>query len=1230
MTKYAADFLSLNIRGYHAAISLSCLLYLCAFLSVAAQRYLRWRWPISLYRFLVAVALRPTFIPVLLAHSKMVFGCIGNWQDSNAKHAFFDVMCHEPVTKVYTAISVICGVTFAFASIHMAMCWVELNPNQRVDLGDRISAFAGANGRGLALNLFFRVLCICFFVTFVQFNYARWPLALLLLTAGAVNLYYQLRHLPHYFRSVQVATVWSNAVIVWTALCIIINSIQFSDHYGSLLTLYSMWPVLLLISILAVQARVNQVISYSTLMLTYPSLVSLKARLTLYEGLHTLGLDKPWVVVTPEQQNLREKLYRDVEAIYQLGTRRFPTDPWLHIHLALFYSCYINNKPMFYREMFAAGENASAPDVAFFLFLMRARSDVESALLRSMDTQVKSYTEFKERTVAAAAAARNAARAMLEFWSDLVRATPNTDRLIRLAALARVSTMSALTNYQRLLEINPASVSTLRSFGGFVLDFNGDVSMSSQLLHRADELEEARSDVTAGTSCELRLFALQRTNLDIYDERNAVLSISLERENFASIVSTNAAFRRITGYTLPNELLNRNVSIIIPEPISSVHDQILTTFLRRNTSEILNTTRVALAVHKRGYLVTADINMRWVDATMSRVVGVIKPLITEDEQLIFDKESDHVTYCTQNLYSMLGFSRELIVGKEVHISGIFPHLSIHRATTGKMRRRRDFFLECANQPQGLILPARNFGDGRLSLVRIWMYTMQVQDVYISICRISRKIEREHLLSNANVIGFTEFERNGQGILLQDVDTVFETTTSWRWRRPEDNVSLKLTTNGWVILRTLAEDGKEVDPNDFNATEGSTVSARFVEDYSNQSQPPTATHFKVIPPPPSTTHPDEPIADEEDHSFIMSPSNNYQSRFIAIHKDKTSQSSRKILGPLGSTISVRSVPAPGRTISAAGTPTFTQPTHSKPKNLDTVASEGAYSSDEETDLGQDPSLNGVARALGSPATTSALTTNIHMSKAQQRIAASALSLLDAKAMLQPGKKTNSTDRADQRSEMTNPESHLLLSSRSDPDNQSVKTKSDSLLSGSSGGSSSITDADTKMLGNRHILHFIREQNKHNKTIVGRMHGLVMIGVTSILAVIIAMFVLTMNSIHDNETVTEYLVSACHRRLLSMPILTFTNALELVRLEFYDADYQIDVITTMRNAIVQFRELDASLYDERLATQEGREFFLKPSIVFHVLTNGQPDTRLYNLKEYSQAYINAAAAMLTLPI
>jgi len=1206
-TKYTANFLAVNLRGYYAAVALTGAFYLFAVLAVWGQRYLRLVWPMTAYRFMISFALRPLLLPILNSHARMAFGCLHGLKESNP-HSFFDLPCGTLETKVYIGVAVVCIVLTWYLAVLVAINFVELNPNQRTDLGDHICAFARANGRGDALNIFGRVFCVIFFVVFAQFHYAQWPLALLLLAVGLVNVWYQLSHLPYYHRGIQVATVWNASVIAWTGICLVVNNIQFSDHYGALLMLYSMWPLLIATSYLSVRARVDQLIAYSELMLTEPHLVTLKSRLTLYEGFHTFGLDKPWVSVTPEQEAYRDKLYKDVEVIYQLGTRRFPKDPWLHIHFALYYSCYIHNKPMAFREIMAAAENASAPDVRFFIFLMRARSDVESSMQRAMDTQVKSYSEFKDRSNAVAASSRNAARAMLEFWSELIRASPSTDRLVRLAAVGRISTVTALTHYQRLLEINPTSIVTLRSFGGFVLDFHGDLSMSSQLLHRADELEEARSDVILSTNSELKLLALQRTNLDIYDERNAVLSISLESHNFASIVSCNAVFRRITGYTLATELMNRNVNIIIPEPISSIHDSLLSAFLRRNKSDILNTTRAAFCVHKRGHIVPVDINLRWSDSTMSRIVCVMKPIVTEDDQIVFDKSNDHVTYCTQNAYALFGISRDQIANKDIYISGMFPHLSLHRATTGKARRRREFLYECANSPQGLILPMRNFVDDRLSLVRIWMYTVQVQNEFISVCRLTRKIEREHLLSNANVIGFSEFERTGHGVLDQSVDNMLRITTSWRWRRPEDNVSLKLTRNGWVVYKARTRSGTEADVNDFNTTETLTSNARFIEDYSEQQTGIEAQY----------TVQDQQAQDEEEDEDDLSPSSpKYHSRFIqkpVRQPSPRASNGRSVRGSGIVPVNIHPMPAPGRTAPGLAN------RQGSMAHLGRFGSDGESSGDDADS--DDYAMHGVATALASPDGDSSL-----VSKAQQRIAASAANLIDTKSYL----KSNKTKGAD----VGTPdhtdgglESNPLLGL--DADNRSVRTDENSVYSDSSAGSSSIADAETKMLGNRHILHFIREQTAYNQGIIRRAHVLVLLGVIAVLVVMVAMFVVTKNSIADNEIVTDYLVSACHRRLLAVNLLGYISALELSRLGFYDAAYFDYAKDVLNNAVVQFRELDAKLYDERLATPEGRDYFLKPSITFYTLTGGNVETRLYNLKEYSQAYINAAAASLAIPI
>ncbi len=519
----------------------------------------------------------------------------------------------------------------------------------------------------------------------------------------------------------------------------------------------------------------------------------------LLEGIRKKGLGTPWEILTEEQTLYRKKIWLSAQDILMMGVARFPEDALLHFQLACFYYFHTGNKPLAHREFSTTGRLKCAFDMKFLLFLFRTRSKETDSAEHS--AEVKSYIEFKDLCALAESTARLAARTLLDLWTELGRATPNIERVLRMSHVSRSSLMTASQSYDRLLVINPSSVQILRAYGGFVLDFLGDISTSAHMLHRADELEEIRSCMANSDTKELKLLAIQKTNLDVYDERNAVFSVSLDSANFAQIISVNAAARRIFGYSLNSELLGHNINTIIPEPARSAHDEILTTFLYSNQPRMIGATRVVLAVHKLGHVLPLDANIRWADTTASRVIGVLAPVNTPDEQIIFDKTVDHVTYSTLNAYATFGFTREMIVAKEVQVSALFPHLSVEHTQTAKGRRMREEAMEQSHRVRGLVVAARNVANDRLFLVRVWIYNIQMHTVYTSVARVSQKIDAEHLRNEENLLGFTMEDLAGRGALEHDLEHMYKVLAERKARKARDEARLRAETDSSLLSLT---------------------------------------------------------------------------------------------------------------------------------------------------------------------------------------------------------------------------------------------------------------------------------------------------------------------------------------------------------------------------------------------------------------------------------------------
>lgn len=97
------------------------------------------------------------------------------------------------------------------------------------------------------------------------------------------------------------------------------------------------------------------------------------------------------------------------------------------------------------------------------------------------------------------------------------------------------------------------------------------------LLKRAEDIELSHSRQPLMTKAAA---------LDIFDDRNAVVTIN----GVGEILHITMGASRLWGHTA-GELIGRNVSNLIPQPFSDMHDMFLRSYIQTGKEHIINQTR---------------------------------------------------------------------------------------------------------------------------------------------------------------------------------------------------------------------------------------------------------------------------------------------------------------------------------------------------------------------------------------------------------------------------------------------------------------------------------------------------------------------------------------------------------------------------------------------------------------------------------------------------------------
>jgi PAS domain S-box-containing protein len=77
--------------------------------------------------------------------------------------------------------------------------------------------------------------------------------------------------------------------------------------------------------------------------------------------------------------------------------------------------------------------------------------------------------------------------------------------------------------------------------------------------------------------------------------------IGAEKDNLGIIQEAGRHLQQILGYD-PVEMINKNISCIIPEPFSSMHDKMLQSYIDTGKGTLMGKTRVVPVVNAGGFL----------------------------------------------------------------------------------------------------------------------------------------------------------------------------------------------------------------------------------------------------------------------------------------------------------------------------------------------------------------------------------------------------------------------------------------------------------------------------------------------------------------------------------------------------------------------------------------------------------------------------------------------------
>ena len=171
-----------------------------------------------------------------------------------------------------------------------------------------------------------------------------------------------------------------------------------------------------------------------------------------------------------------------------------------------------------------------------------------------------------------------------------------------------------------------------------------------------------------------RSLALQQASLDALDRIKAisdnVLDAIITIDEHGTIISVNRACERIFGWQT-SELLGRNVSMLMPEPLHTEHDSFLERYLSGSGGAVIGANREVIALHRNGQRFPATLGVTETTLDNQRTfIGVVRDI---SQQKAAEQKLRENARLLQTYYDQTQNEQQLaarLMEKQLHRAGL--------------------------------------------------------------------------------------------------------------------------------------------------------------------------------------------------------------------------------------------------------------------------------------------------------------------------------------------------------------------------------------------------------------------------------------------------------------------------------------------------------------------------------------------------------------------------------
>ncbi|KAI9218891.1 hypothetical protein BC828DRAFT_407184 [Blastocladiella britannica] len=623
------------------------------------RNHIRFIWTLKTLRMLLSICVTSLFIPIVSVLTKSVITCTDTTTGMISP-------CWSGSFLVGSIATTIIGVVFIILTFIVTSTFFEQEPAGK-------DVLARPHARIDLLHLAIRTYLTILFALIRRHDAAdlalrplsdleRWLLVLSLVAGSFLSMsayaYYQ-PYFRHRFCLLQTTVMaWWN----FACLCLLYWNLrpQANKEMGILAFLFGPIYAGLIGSLQHLRRR--QLLRTDVRDISDPLSIELKTRIHLEEKgllfkMNEVQLADAAANNTPLNDLAVFERVKDINGMWAEAVRLMPDKPLVYLFWAEFYLLYLKNKHMALTYYGRAEEASSALDVQFLVFRRR------KILSDNFSGDAINLIAYEQHLSAAVQYQTRVTRAQIKFWGELLKKSHDMARLHLLAEAISSGISKTQENFIRVLKLNPNSPQVLRQYALFLIEVMNDHKNGRELQERADDLDEQGGEEEEGDEHE-------ELDINLFSDENSVITISGAYDTVGRILHVNNKALSVLGYRR-SELLNQNITTIVPAPFAEPHDEFMRLYLETGFSKIVERTRKVLAMHRNGYLIPVALAVKQVSRNKSTAfLGVIKPIQHDDDIIILD-ENEIITSFTEGITKYFNVMPREIESK-IHISQVLP------------------------------------------------------------------------------------------------------------------------------------------------------------------------------------------------------------------------------------------------------------------------------------------------------------------------------------------------------------------------------------------------------------------------------------------------------------------------------------------------------------------------------------------------------------------------------